>query len=324
MIVSNNRFGLFAKPETIHQTINQFVARHRQQLLAHADILTRAKLLRSYHQVKPLTSENYLRQFIKDFQKDPAFAETVALYHEKLNTYQNAKTQIAAASLKPKHSNEITHKLTPQQLAWQELMETLKRCTNNQITRPTLGWHPRHQENYYLAKLHIQWQQHEMQYGQIESATLPEKLSEEIAQERQQTVIANHLKAQQDLLQRKMEYDPTHFTHQQEKLQHQKELELAEILTLEPEFISAMQDIIEFSNKPHDSDEVQEVFDNALSEIQRQQRSIANNPALFNLTASSRHKNHALATLDKTDSPDELDAYASLISTEQNSTTLTL
>ena len=327
MAVSNNQFGLFGsaiRPTTLRNPptnnaalaeIDDFVEAHHQKLMKKADTVVRARLLRSFHQAKPPTTEKYLAQFIKDFAKDPAFAETIELYRQKLAVYQQAKVKAAESSLAASRQMLEAPKLTPQELDWQQLLETLKRCVNNRSTRNSLSWHPRHNENYYLAKLRVQWQHYETNYGAVVLDNFATTLAYEIAEDHRQTVVSKHLEAEQDLMTNKMKYSPTRLANQHTRLEREKENDLLEINTLAPQFSEYAEEVIRFVMSPP-SNEVKEVFDEAMMEAQRQEHTVANNPALFKLKMSTRHRNHTLATLDKIDESREMQVYREIFANE--------
>lgn len=198
------------------------------------------------------------------------------------------------------HLSEMPN-LLRQELIWQELLETLKRCVNNRSTQKTLPWHPQHKEYYYLAKLFILWKLYEEKHESIVLTNFAETLANEIAEERRETVVSNLVEALRNLMQQKMDYSPTRLANQKNKLEMKKEADLNEINNLIPKFINFAKDIIEFCKQPAGA-EVQSIFDEAIREIKRQELSINSNPGLFDLAlGSTRHKGHELATLAKID-----------------------
>lgn len=325
MSISTNPFSLFAlKPAPLPNTslsktiveLDRFAQENHQRLLKEADVVIRAKLIHSFHRVKPFNTENYLSTFIKDFENDPMFSETVALYREKLETYQKAKTTTAKNPLITSKQGDIVPRLTPQQLDWERLLETLKRCINNRATRAALSWHPHHHENYYLAKLRLQWQHYQTNYGNIQLTNLTTTVAHEITEDRRQTVIEKHVEALQGLMRQRMEHTPQpRHINQKEKLEREKLLNLEEINRLTPELVEYGKEIIAFVQQPPNK-EVQQVLNEAVLEIQQQERTSANHPSLFNFAVGTRYKNHALATLNKIDEMREMQTYQALFTQE--------
>ncbi|MCB1828322.1 MAG: hypothetical protein KDH94_07830, partial [Coxiellaceae bacterium] len=227
------------------------------------------------------------------------------------------------ASQKTLHDSRALNeapKLTRQELDWQQLLETLKRCTNNRANRLTLSWHPRYKENYYLAKLRVLWQQYEANYGPVVLDNFTQTVAHEVAEERRQTVVARHVEDQQNLITHaiQMGLSPTQIKNKKSKLEQQKERDLKEIYELTLQLGEHAADAISFAQQPVDQT-VTQVFNDALTEIARHDRAVASNPALFKLTMGTRHRNHALATLDTIDNTQEMQYFAQLITATINS-----
>jgi len=316
---NTNRYSLFggfnstASSNDSIEGLGAFVKQYHQRLLAAADVLTKAKLLRSYHRSKPNDTEDYLRTFINDFQKDPKFSESTKIYREKLKAYRQAKNQAALDALSPTHQPRKEHlKLSPQQRAWQELTSTLKRCINNKATHD-LAWHPHHQDNYYLAKLYIQWSLYEKDYAKIHTNNFKKTLAYEVAEGRRQTVIEDHVEAQQNLTKPGMQPTPSP-ARQQQKLEQEKNKELTTINALVPQLIIFADEVLRFAQKPADQ-EVEHILGNAIVETRRYENQITGNPALFHINTGP---SHSRATLDEIDGMQEMKRYCEIFVTERN------
>lgn len=315
-----NHYSLFTqRKDSSSVKIQQDVQLHFNKLLKEASIPDRAGLLRFSHQAKKksLNTENFLASFINEFKNNPRFSSAVDFYTRKLNQLKQ-KQMPFTLELSPRpstHKNE-EKQLSPQQLAWQQVWRTLKRCINNFATEKQFAWHPNHLLNYYLAKLWLVWQLYIKQFG--DTGINIQSITQEILDDRQQTVIENSLEAQQGLLANKMDFSPTQLLNRQTKLEQEKQKQLDEIQSLVPSLLDQAKRSCLFANQSLNSS-VLSVFKSALTEIARFQRARpAQQSGLFALAAGTRKKDHGLATLSKTDSNQEMQQVASALEQEIN------
>jgi hypothetical protein len=309
-----NRYGFFAQSRDGNlANLDEFTQKYHQKLLKQSDIVTKSKLLRSFHRAKPLNTKNYLQAFIEDFSDNPAFADTVALYQQQLSQYQQAALQKTVDSLSLADHQEDTYKLTAQQQQWHQLMETLQRCVNHRFAK-ALAWHPHHLENYYLAKLLVQWQTYFNRYKAFNKEPLAKITAQAIAQERKEMIVQKHVEDQHQLDQEKMSYSPIRLTRQQEKLQKNKQQDLDTLKTDLPTFEEHTHSVLQWTNENNHST-ITRVYNAAIEEIHRQTHQVNHHPTLFK-KASSSQETYSLAILKQIDTLSEMQVYREIFTAE--------
>lgn len=305
-----NRYGFFAESKDENLlNLDEFAQKNHQKLLKESDVTTKARLLKSYHRAKPLNTRNYLRAFIQDFGNDPQFTHTVDLYRQKLAQYQQAKLQTTFDSLKPKDLHAETYKLTEQQQQWQKLMETLQHCVHRRFAKE-LVWHPHYLENYYLAKLFVQWQAYFNHYKPFNKAPLAKITAQEMVAERQQMIVEKSVDAHHQLDQDKMSYSRIRLTRQYQKLDENKKKALEMAKNTTPVLERHAHHVLQMT-ETMDHHESRQLYKAALEEIHRQTHQIHHNPALFK-KASSPEATYSLTTLKQIDSLPEMQAYGEI------------